>query len=287
MNRMSTTSLRQSLSSTTNIMSMRIPTHFEEKEHVHEVHGETSSKASILNFLHSSRVQMTLMALLLLDVIVLFIELFIDAEYPSCHFIERDGISCCPSIGEGNRFLAEAEDHQESSLCEDGLLESKNDAGCDPHQYPYIEIWHTALFSITMTILCIFIIELLTMMVVLKPSMFFSKVFYVIDLIVVTVSIILEAVFFANGEEVLRAITGIIIFARCWRFIRIGHGLIDITQEYADLRNEKKIHYTKRLEELLREHNIPLPTTSKDDNIDEAIVENQNAKLHVVEEEGD
>lgn len=290
--RMSLTELRQSLARN---MSMQIPTHYEEKEHVHECHGEESVKAKILHFIHSPKVQYTLMALLLLDVLVLFIELYLDAEFPSCFFVERDAVSCCPSILEevfsdecssldNNsdsthlRLLAASSSH-DASICEYGS-ESNCPVGCDPHQYQHVEIWHMALFSTTMIILSTFMIELLVLMALLKPSMFFTKVFYVIDLIIVSVSIALESIFYAKGEEVLQAVTGIIIFARCWRFIRIGHGLIDVTHEYAVLRHGKRSDYEQQLEALLKEHGIPLPSKDEDSgsSIDEIQQKNDCVK---------
>jgi len=50
--------------------------------------------------------------LLVCDVIAVFGELFIDAEFPSCMYVLRDAIPCCDSgcIGAGDYSAAAAAD---------------------------------------------------------------------------------------------------------------------------------------------------------------------------------
>jgi hypothetical protein len=50
---------------------------------------------------------------------------------------------------------------------------------------------------------------------------------------------------------------------RIWRFVRIGHGIIEITNEVVHKDHEKLLLYTEELEELLQQHNIALPEDSK------------------------
>ena len=229
-----------------------IPINEEEAHHVDVVHGEDSWEAKVLHVLHSKTCQYTLMGLLLLDVVILFVELFLGAQYPACTFIIRDAISCCPKTFDSNaqdehrllgeassltcetgeietgdlhmfRSLAEvASDEGHHSVCEAGVDTPQCQAGCDPHKYDGVHTAHTALFFTTITILSIFMIELILLIVCLKPRVFFRKSFYVLDLFVVSVSLGLESFFYAADDETLQSLIGVIVLARCWRFVRIG-----------------------------------------------------------------
>eukprot|EP00965_Chrysotila_dentata_P208191 6184567-Pleurochrysis_carterae.AAC.1 len=78
-----------------------VRTEHEEVEAVRARHGSGSWQLRALKWIHSSPVQFFLMSLLLLDVVVLFCELFLDAEYPNCRIIKRDSISCCEPSYDG------------------------------------------------------------------------------------------------------------------------------------------------------------------------------------------
>lgn len=65
-------------------VSFRIPTNDDAKIHVHDTHGHESWRARILHFLHQPIVQWTLIGLLLLDVVILFTELFLGAHVSHC-----------------------------------------------------------------------------------------------------------------------------------------------------------------------------------------------------------
>ena len=69
--------------------------------------GETSWRASIVKFFHRHPVQVFFIVLLVLDVVIVFVELFIDAEFPRCALVIRDATSCCPASA--------ASDHGSSS----------------------------------------------------------------------------------------------------------------------------------------------------------------------------
>lgn len=61
-------------------VSFRIPTTADANTYVDETHGEDSWRAKILRVLHNRYVQIGLLLLLLLDVIILFTELFLAAS---------------------------------------------------------------------------------------------------------------------------------------------------------------------------------------------------------------
>ena len=175
-----------------------IPINEEEAHHVDVVHGEDSWEAKVLHTLHSKTVQYTLMGLLLLDVVILFVELFLAAQYPACIFIVRDAISCCPITvadvtEEGHRRLSEssatcetgleaagdlhmlrslaetAAGEEHHAICDAGVDTPQCQAGCDSHKYDGVHVAHTALFFTTITILTIFVVELMLLIVCLKP----------------------------------------------------------------------------------------------------------------------
>ena len=110
----------------------QMPTQIEEKVHVDKVHGKGSKRAALLEFLHSKSVQWTLMGLLLLDVFLLFIEMFLSASYPFCYIIERDCISCCPPSPSDLYYVddhADAEAHRVLAGDSDGST-SHDDTTC-------------------------------------------------------------------------------------------------------------------------------------------------------------
>ena len=280
---------------------IHIPTNEEEEQHVDAVHGSHSWEARILHVLHSPPVELALAGLLLLDVIILFVELFIGAQFPSCSVIERDAISCCPNYPDdadmyaaagdsGHRYLVEGktddtrncgivghddygggghfllrylaaaakEDGGHHSVCAAGV-EATCPAGCDEHRHAAVHTLHTVLFSLTIAILGVFLIELSLLILCLKPRVFFRKPFYVLDFVVVTMSLGLELGFYLSSNETVAELAGLLIFARLWRFVRIGHGIIEVTNEYHGHKHGKVMKYNRQLEELLVKNGIAVP----------------------------
>jgi hypothetical protein len=244
---------------------MAIPTNANERDHVHQTHGEDSWQARILHIIHSDYVQYLLMGLLLLDVMILFVELYISAEYPPCTIIERDALSCCNITSEeehhdddnGGRWLSggESEPHE---LCEEGS-EFDYAAACDPYKYPAVHTTHIVLRVTTVIILSIFMVELSILMAACGVKKFFTSLFYVLDLVVVSVSLALEIVFLTLDESQVELIVGLLVLSRLWRFVRIGHGIFATTYELSSKEHEHEEKYTAKLETLCKENGIALP----------------------------
>jgi hypothetical protein len=240
---------------------MSIPTNAHERDHVHTTHGEDSWQARILHIIHSDFVQYFLMGLLLLDVMILFIELYISAEYPPCNIVERDALSCCNVTEEHHdddhaRWLSgEEEEHHE--LCEEGF-EFDYPAACDPHKYPAVHTTHTVLRVTTVVILAVFMVELSVLMAACGMKKFFSTLFYVLDLVVVSVSLALEIIFLTLDESQVELIVGLLVLSRLWRFVRIGHGIFATTYELSSKEHEHEQQYTAKLEALCQENGILL-----------------------------
>ena len=264
--------------------SIRVPAKHDAAHTAAETHGINHWKVKILHFLHSDVVQGVFMALLLADVIILFVELFLQASYPNCRIIERDAISCCsPDLWEAasannsttttvdehmRRFLAgDDEGHGDNNdshhnLCEDGGVEGAYDATCDTHKWENIHTLEIVLFGLTVTILSLFLLELVTMAIILQKA-FFRQIFYVLDFFIVATSLALELTFHFVHEDILVSIAGLLVFFRVWRFVRIGHGLVEVTAEYAHKDKEALIDYAEALELMLQKNQIDLPEMSR------------------------
>lgn len=270
----------------TDRLSMRIPNKFDAAHTAAEKHGQDNWKVKVLCVIHSAAVEYTMMLLLMLDVIILFVELYLQGLYPPCHIITRDAISCCPSTygldaeaahsatseehsnaTDANRFLRFLEEEAHSghhSLCAAPTAEyNEYEAGCDEHKWLAVHTVEEVLFVFTVTILSVFFIENMLMIMVLQTA-YFKQFFYVLDFLIVTVSLALEIAFAVIHRDLLYALSGLLIFARVWRFVRIGHGLIEITAEYQAKEKEALMDYAKELEEKLTENSIDLPVKSSD-----------------------
>ena len=168
----------------------------------------------------------------IIDVVVIFAELFIDAEWPACRYIERDAVACCPGDPIARGFGGPEEDKTGSehldtfsrehldtfteaeafwnpalgrmvftpenrrALASDELCgpdEHATTAYCDDHKHHGAHTVHTVLFYISVSILALFEIELLACAAAIG-GLFFRNPLYVLDLFVVTASLTLELV---------------------------------------------------------------------------------------------
>jgi hypothetical protein len=234
------------------------------------IHGSTSWKYNVLKFLHKPAVEIFLACLLMLDVIILITEMSLLTFYPPCHFVERDAISCCPILDDvhaaddtARRWLAETSDGhgggEKHDYCGDGLEATDYEASCDDHKWSTVHTAEDVLFGLTMAILVIFFVELNVSLAALGPCQFFRHTFFLMDYIVVTVSIVMEATFKAVDDEALQSAFGLLILFRLWRFVRIGHGIIEVTHEMGHEREEKLLIYIEELEEIVKNSGGTIP----------------------------
>lgn len=242
----------------TDSITFALPTNNRTKTHAEEHHGVNSWRYKVLELLYSPPIEYALMGLLLTDVIVLFVELFLLAMFPSCDIVERDAISCCPSP---SRFLAE--DDSSHDFCEAGLEAAfDNPASCDSHKWRRVHVAENALFIMTLIILSLFFLELNICMVALKPRVFFRQFFFLIDYIVISFGLTLEVAFHLMGSATSQSLVGLLVTVRLWRFLRIGHGLVEVTHEVEEKQFGLLLAYTEELESLLEKNHIRL-TASK------------------------
>ena len=159
-----------------------IPSCEDENHRVKVRWGEQTWQYRALRFLNSTPVQRLLIALLLLDVMILFAELAIDVHIPSCRTVVRDAISCCPIDGDETGFFQGGGGGDGESVCDEPLLATDHAAGCDPHKYHGAHVAHAILFWCTIAILSLFQAELL-FLVYLLGMHFFTVPLYVLDLV--------------------------------------------------------------------------------------------------------
>jgi len=208
---------------------------------------------------------MLLMVLLLSDIIILFMELFLLSQYPSCHIIERDAISCCAvdddhKDNNEHRWLASSDNNHHYHCTNPNTQPNKDyDATCDTHKWSTIHTIEKVLFGLTITILSIFFVELNIEMIALQPQIFFKQFFFVMDYVIVTTSLVLELTFYILDEATIQSFIGLLVLARIWRFIRIGHGIIELTHEWVHHEYSHLLGYTEELEEIMMMNGMELP----------------------------
>lgn len=197
----------------------------------------------------------------------------IDAFVPSCKFVIRDAISCCPSKYD-DKYEASYEDAKNEThrflgggggeeICTYPLTETEYPAGCDYNKHHGVHVAHVALFWTTVAILSIFEVELLFLIYLIGPKSFFGHLTYVIDFVVVSLSLSLELAFRYASDDAIGALPGLLIFFRLWRFVRIGHGLVQSTYESQERKIHLAVEYIDELEEKLERYEQVAPNRPK------------------------
>lgn len=229
-----------------------------------ETHGSNNWKTKVHTFMDRSSVQIILHSLLILDVLIIFSELFLMSEYPSCRLVERDCQACCPKSHDddalGNERWLEGDDYHSEEICKSGY-EFTGLAACDSHKYETVHTIEVVFFYCTVTILVIFLIENIIEMVVLGPMNYFRQFFLVFDLFVVVVSLTLELVLH-HLKNNYAEIASILVLFRLWRFVRIGHGIVEVASEVAHKQYDPLLEYVRECEEKLKANNITKPESS-------------------------
>ena len=199
----------------------------DEIEYASSRYGRTSWQASTVRFVHSHPVQLALMGLLLLDVLALFADLYIEAENPDCRYVLRDAV------------------------CQGGY-----EATCAAKEEPAAV---RVLDGISLGILCVFMAENIALVILLGIGNFARNYLYVVDFVVVATSLALEIALMVMGEDRLATLAGILVIARLWRFVRLGHGLVSTTVEIEHEKVEELEGRIAELEALLGSNGIKVP----------------------------
>lgn len=91
------------------------------------------------------------------------------------------------------------------------------------------------------------------------------------DFFIVGTSLGLEAAFKNIGQDELATYVGLLVLFRCWRFVRISHGLIEVTAELTAEKYEKVVKEAIQLEDLMAKHEAKMAAQGQDDETDSVI----------------
>eukprot|EP01063_Lacrimia_lanifica_P018842 TRINITY_DN257_c0_g1_i1.p1 TRINITY_DN257_c0_g1~~TRINITY_DN257_c0_g1_i1.p1 ORF type:complete len:350 (+),score=95.13 TRINITY_DN257_c0_g1_i1:48-1097(+) len=209
--------------------------------HKTEKHEPEGTRAKIVHFIHSRKVQMLLLAMLVFDVLVVIAELILPQfqvatlyEKPNLCAIDptvdlssdphRRGFS---ALGSGNTAygMHNASGYFPAPTC--GVFGSCA-MSHDVHEAEMVLAW------ISRVILMIFFVELMILVVCLGKKFF--TVLFTLDLVVVTVSLAVSwwELYGNTGAMGLE----ILILLRLWRFARVLHGFGMVVHEH----EEDKVH---------------------------------------------
>lgn len=210
--------------------------------------GEKHWRLKLLKVLQSHFVQMALTSLLVLDIVIVLVEIFVEAEYPSCSRIKRDATSCCPAGATGGRLLGGGGSADEP-LCVSPLAPKiAYQAGCDGHKYPGVHAMHQVCFVVSATVLCLFEAELLATLTALG-ILFLKNPLYMLDIVVVTASLVLDFHLHLGTASSGESGATVLIVARCWRFVRVIHGVMSSSHERDMEALKETLEVAKELEE--------------------------------------
>jgi len=239
-------------------MNFGVPSRKSVLDYATAKHDEGSWRIAIHKFFDQKWVQRTLITLLIFDIIFIFVELFLQTEYPMCYVIERDCEACCPEADQSSgRWLSGGGSYE--PVCPTGY-DSTGEAGCDDSKWEIVHETELALHWCTVTILVIFLIENLAEMFVLGPCKFFQQFFLAVDFVVVLASLILQLVI---HEMEFGQLATILIIFRLWRFVRIGHGIVEVAAELTHDQYEELIEFAKECDKELKAKGIMPPNKSE------------------------
>ena len=83
------------------------------------------------------------------------------------------------------------------------------------------------------------------------------------DFIIIATSLSLELIFHYADENAQETLGGFLVFFRLWRFLRIGHGLVEVTSELTHQQYDELIEYARDMESILKQQEITLPQATK------------------------
>eukprot|EP01120_Amphizonella_sp_Union-15-10_P013083 TRINITY_DN6013_c0_g1_i1.p1 TRINITY_DN6013_c0_g1~~TRINITY_DN6013_c0_g1_i1.p1 ORF type:complete len:221 (-),score=27.64 TRINITY_DN6013_c0_g1_i1:75-737(-) len=163
----------------------------------------SSTRRNIAELIESHKVQIGLLVLLLFDVAIVIAELILESTH-----------QCVAIPGEFEKYRIEYPAHWMDYLS---------------------EVFHI----LSIAILCVFALELLLLLFALGFA-FFRKLLYVLDIIVVSVSLVIDIL-------LSDALSSLIILFRLWRLLRIVHGIYASIEEVSQ---EKELEREKHIEAL-------------------------------------
>lgn len=217
--------------------------------------GEQSWSAQLAAILQGRCVQLLLVALLLIDVGLVFGEIFLEAYYPSCRAVRRSAVSCCPADpiapasaihaihGEGT--LLEVAIHglttafgdpgylnalHAQDACVPPLVSTAHEIGCEVN--PFWHAVHVSFSVLSFLILAVFSAEIGLLLATFR-ELSLRSAGILLDVVVVSLAMYLQ-------WEVLKVelgaldpdeswsgkqLTTLVLLFRFVRFVRVYHGI--------------------------------------------------------------
>ena len=258
--------------------------------------GADSWEAKVVRFLQSRLISILLIALLLCDVFIVFAELYLETEHPSCKVIRRNSFNCCPASH--GVALSEPGPHSLHSFdgpdlhgaeaflqglvgvsphssghrngCEAPTVASHDEyrVGCDLASWAHL--LHELFSCLSLLILFAFQVEVAGLLIAFRELFVRSKG-YLLDFVVVSLSLGLQwyVLLVELGVKdpfslaahglldrprddtdplgTLEEIQSVVLIARLWRFIRVGHGIATSMQ---DMVHQTKTETQGKIDEL-------------------------------------
>jgi len=246
---------------TNDAINFGIPSRMGVRTFVVQNHDVDSWRTKVHKFFDTRWVQTTLMSLLCLDILIIFVELFLMSIFPECKAVVENCVACCPGSeiedNQNERWLTE-------DICEGGYNSNEGNAACDEHKYPTVHAIENVLFWCTISILVIFLVENLVEIAALGVCKYFKQVFLAVDFAVVLISLVFELISRFDDHLKILQYGVVLIFFRIWRFVRVGHGIAEVASELTAGHFESLVEYAKECEKKLEEHTISKPEKTKE-----------------------
>lgn len=187
-------------------------------------------------FIESNRVQIFIMVLFLIDIAIVLTELILETE------IAREQAAQCRS---------DARTVANKTTCVNGqpVFPELHEESKKLHQ---MELAERILHWISVSLLCVFLLELLLLIFVFG-KFFLKHVLYVVDFCIVSASLGLEL---GLKTAQYQDAAAVIIFLRLWRLVRAGHGILALAQERHEEGMHKMIVKNALLESDVREYQM-------------------------------
>jgi hypothetical protein len=65
------------------------------------------------------------------------------------------------------------------------------------------------------------------------------------------------------SNDALQSLAGLLVFIRLWRFVRIGHGIVEISSEWTHHQYAELLAYAEEMEAILIAQGTALPESGK------------------------
>ncbi|XP_022096351.1 voltage-gated hydrogen channel 1-like isoform X2 [Acanthaster planci] len=202
-----------------------------DEPHHHDDHenskGPQTCREKLREFLHTQKMQITIIVLVVLDCVFVIGELVLDLEDAAL------GSSCTTKAPpmDGNVTYDQGE-----------MTRHKRAAEEYSGEHSPLKQAKEALHYLSIVILSLFMIELMLKLIALGSKFFHSKL-EIFDAFVIVVSFILDIVTLVLPDSF--AIIDLVVVLRLWRIMRIVNGVILSVEQRA----EKRIHHHKRVRE--------------------------------------